>query len=300
MTTYCRAGTELKWQEVPEAVRVTVLANGGIAGQSVDKETSTHDVGGQTVYEAAVKDKHGNVSDIVVKEDGKLVACKHDDAADATQEKADRRVKILAGVKFSHPRDITNRYLPLASLKQDVLEGMEDGKQVRVERTALTNKHKAFKINGQMVNAAVYEDRAFVSGELEEVATDYFAQDDIGTVYYLGEEVDEYKHGKVANHDGAWLLGKDTSIPGVILPAHPKVGDRFKSEDVSKEIDECDEVVSISETTTVPAGTFTDCVKVKETLGDGKVEYKYYAPGVGVVREIPSDGDELLVSHKTK
>jgi len=41
-----------------------------------------------------------------------------------------------AGAKFSHPRDITNPYLPLANLKQDILEGTEDGKKIHIERTA--------------------------------------------------------------------------------------------------------------------------------------------------------------------
>src|ERR1035441_798547 len=53
----------------------------------------------------------------------------------------------LDEVKFSHPRDITNLYLPLASLKQDIIEGTEGGKQTRVQRTALPRRHKTFKIN---------------------------------------------------------------------------------------------------------------------------------------------------------
>jgi len=202
-----------------------------------------------------------------------------------------------ANLKFSHPRDITNPYLPLASLKQDILEGTEGGKKTRVERTLMPDKHKTFQIGSQMVDALVMEDRVFVNGELEEVALDYFAQDDSGTVFYLGEDVDEYTGGKVTNHEGAWLLGKDTQIPGVILPANPKIGDKFKTEDVSKDINESDEVVSVSETVTVPAGTYQNCVKVKEILADGTTEYKYYAKGVGAVRETPSDGDELLTSH---
>jgi hypothetical protein len=304
LASICWAGQTLKWTDVPEAVRKTVLANGGVAGQSVDRETKGHNVNGQTLYEASVKDKNGNVSDLQVTEDGKLIEIKTDDAADAAQELAASKLKkaqsASSGPKFSHPRDITNPYLPLAYLKQDIFEGTEGGKKTRVERTAMPGKHKTFTINGQTVEAAVYEDRAFVNGELEEVATDYFAQDDDGTVYYLGEDVDEYENGKVINHDGAWLLGKDTQVPGVLLPAHPKVGDKFKSEEVSKEINESDEVVSVSETVTVPAGTFTNCVKVKESLADGTTEYKYYASGVGVVREVPADGDELLISHTTK
>src|SRR5882724_5099896 len=248
LASTCWAGTELKWADVPEAVRTTVLANGGTAGQTVDQETKGHDVDGQTVYEASVKDKAGNVTDIVVKGDGILVEIKHDDAADLAQEFADRVKKVLAGVKFSHPRDITNPYLPLATLKQDVIEGSEGGKQTRVERTALPKKHRTFTIGGEEVDTLVVEDRAYENGKLAEGALDYFAQDDSGVVYYFGEDVDEYQDGKVTSHEGSWLLGKDTPVPGVIFPAHPKVGDKFKSEDVSKEITEADEVISASET----------------------------------------------------
>jgi hypothetical protein len=202
--------------------------------------------------------------------------------------------------RFTHPLEITNPYLPLGSLRQDVLLGKEGGKKVRVERTVLPEKHKSFKIGDQTVEALVMEDREFENGELAEVALDYIAQADDGTVYYLGEDVDEYKHGKVVGHAGAWLLGVQTQTPGVLIPAHPKVGDKFKSEDVPNITTEDDEVLSLSETVTVPAGTYHDCLKIKEVLSDGDIEYKYYAPGVGCVREIPSEGDLPLKSHATK
>ena len=185
-------------------------------------------------------------------------------------------------------------------MKQDILEGTEGGKKIRIERTILPNKHKTFKIGGQTIDALVMEDREFKNGALEEVTLDYFAQDDEGTVYYLGEDVDEYENGKVKGHSGAWLLGKDTKNPGVIIPAHPKVGDKFKSEDVNKEIHEDDEVVAVGETVSVPAGTYENCVKVKEVLADGETEFKFYAPGVGVVREVPAGGDVVLKSHTTR
>jgi len=123
----------------------------------------------------------------------------------------------------------------------------------------MPDKHKTFTLNGQPVESLAMEDRMFVNGMIEEVALDYFAQDDAGTVYYLGEDVDEYdEHGKLPVHnppDDAWSVGTETPVPGVIIPAHPKVGDKFKSEDVSAKIDESDEVVAVSETVTVPAGT---------------------------------------------
>ena len=296
MTIVCFAGKTLKWEEVPEAVQKTILANGGKSGP-VDREKEK--INGKAVYEAAVKNKKGEVSDLVITEDGKLVTIKHDDAADRVQEQVAHAKKMLAGVKFSHPRDITNPYLPLASLKQDILEGTEGGKKIRIERTALPNKHRSFMIGGQEVEAFVVEDREFEDGVLAEVAVDYFAQDDNGTVYYLGEEVDEYENGKLKGHEGSWMLGRDTEIPGIIFPGKPKIGDQFRSEDVSDEILEKDEVVSVSETVVTPAGTYHNCVKVRENLADGTTEYKYYAPGVGVVRESPADGDVLLKTHTT-
>jgi len=302
LTLSCWAGKEMKWADVPAAVRATVLANGGKEGQSVDLEETGAD--GQAIYEAAGKDKNGKSADLEVRADGKLMETKHGDEPSAGEQRVARAEKLLAGVKFSHPRDIDNTYLPLARLKQDIIEGSEDGKKTRVERTLKPEIQKTFKVAGQTVESLCMEDRIFVNGVIEEVALDYFAQDDAGTVYYLGEDVDEYdQHGKLAKHnppDDAWLTGKDTPAPGVIMPAHPKVGDKFKSEDVSATVDESDEVVALDATTTVPAGKFENCLKMKETLGDGTVEYKLYAPGVGVVRETPATGDELLISHTTR
>ena len=290
----------MKWADVPEAVRATVLANGGVAGQTIDRENGKKN--GQTFYEAGVKDKDGSVADLVITEDGKLIETKHDDAADraAEQTAGVKGEKVSATMKFSHPRDITNPLLPLAYLKQDILEGTDGGVKVRIERTMLPKKHKTFTIAGQKVESLVMEDREFKDGKLEEVTLDYFAQDDEGNVYYLGEDVDEYENGKIKGHSGAWLLGKDTQNPGVIIPAHPKVGDKFKSEDVNKEINEDDEIISVNETVSVPAGTYENCVKVKESLADGTTEFKFYAPGVGVVREVPAGGDEVLISHTTR
>ncbi len=294
---HCFAGQRTKWDDLPAAVQKTVLANGGVAGP-IDKESFKVD--GKTVYEAQVKDKDGNVKDLEITDDGKLVQVKTDDAADASEERTAHAKKLLAEVKFSHPREITNPYLPLANVRQDVLEGKESAKKIRIERTAKPDVKKTFKIGDQTIESLAFEDREFENDVLAEVALDYFAQDDNGTVYYLGEDVDEYQDGKVVGHEGSWLFGKDTPCPGILFPAKPKVGDKYKSEDVSNTIDELDEVVSISESVTTPAGTYKDCVKIKEHLADGTTEYKYFAKGVGVVREVPPNGDVLLVKHTTK
>ena len=195
--------------------------------------------------------------------------------------------------QFSHPREVTNRFLPLASLKQDVLESGT----ARVERTVKPDVHKIFQVSGHAVEVLTVEDREFEKGKLAEIALDYFAQADDGTVYYFGEDVDEYKDGKVVGHSGAWLYGVQTQALGVLMPGNPKAGDKFKAEDVPKVTWEQDEIVSLSESVLVPAGEYRKCLKIKETLSDGKTEYKYYAPGVGCVRESEEDADFGLKSH---
>ena len=201
-----------------------------------------------------------------------------------------------AGPRFSNPRAITHPCLPLQSLKRDILKSKDE----RVERAARPDLHKTFRIGNQTVEALTVEDREFVHGKLSEVALDYFAQADDGTVYYLGEDVDQYRDGKVTGHEGAWLFGKQTQQLGVLLPAHPKVGDRFRSEDVPGVTREDDEVLSVSETVTVGAGTYRNCVKIKEHLSDGKIEYKFYAPNIGCVKEAESHGALELQAHEVQ
>src|SRR3954469_15502639 len=102
-----------------------------------------------------------------------------------TAESGRRESSSSASPRFSHPRQITNPYLPLASLKQDILES----KTSRIERTARPEIHKTFEVSRQTVDSLAVEDREFENGELMEVTLDYFAQADDGTVYYLGEDV---------------------------------------------------------------------------------------------------------------
>lgn len=79
-------------------------------------------------------------------------------------------------------REITNPYLPLASLKQDILKSGDE----RIERTVRPERRRTFQIQHQTVDALTVDDREFKYGQLAEVAFDYVAQADDGTGYYLG------------------------------------------------------------------------------------------------------------------
>lgn len=205
----------------------------------------------------------------------------------------------VLGTGFTHPTNITNPYLPLSALRRDVLEGNEGGKKVRVERTMKAGTRE-FEIDGKKVATRIMEDREFVNGKLEEVTLDYFAQADDDTVYYFGEDVNMYRNGKVVGHEGAWMTGEHNAKPGVLLPGKPKLGDKFQSEAVPGIAEESDEVVAVDVSIKAPAGLFKHCVKVKEVVPGEAPEYKYYAPGVGVVREEPKGGRLDLISHERR
>ncbi len=188
-------------------------------------------------------------------------------------------------------RAIDNPYLPLSSFERCELRGGGE----RVVRTLL-DRTRRFRVGGEDVDAAVVEDRAFAGGELVERTLDYFAQESDGTVLYLGEHVDNYEDGRVADHDGTWLYGRDTKTAGVAMPADPRVGTRFRFEDVPGITTESNTVTARLSSLRVRGKTYRDVIRIREVIQpDDEVEDKYYARGIGVIREVPPDGRVELV-----
>jgi hypothetical protein len=160
-------------------------------------------------------------------------------------------------------------------------------------RLAITVLNQTETVAG--VNTRVVEEREWKGTELVEVSRNYFAIDPkTGDVYYFGEDVDTYKHGKVANHEGSWRHGRNGATFGLMMPGTPAVGMKFYQEQARGIAMDRAEIVSVSETLKTPAGTFDRCVKTRETspLEPLSREYKLYAPGVGLVQ----DGDMKLVA----
>jgi hypothetical protein len=146
------------------------------------------------------------------------------------------------------------------------------------------------------VPTRVVEEREWNGSELIEVSRNYFALDaTTGDVYYFGEDVDEYKKGKVVSHGGSWHHGSSGATFGLMMPGKPAVGMKFYQEQAKGVAMDRAEIISVTDTLTTPAGTFDRCVKTRETtpLERFAREYKVYAPGVGLIK----DGDMELVSH---
>jgi len=135
--------------------------------------------------------------------------------------------------------------------------------------------------------AGVLEERETKNGQLVEVSRNFMATDrNTGDVYYFGEDVDNYKDGKVVNHESAWRAGTGGARFGLMIPAKPTVGQAFYQEIAPKVAMDRVEVLSTSETVKTPAGTFQNCVHLRETTPlERDVSHKYYAPGIGIIKD---------------
>jgi len=197
---------------------------------------------------------------------------------------------------FSNPGKIDNRYFPVTAKRRCELRGRaDDGTRERSVRTVL-DRTRRFTVAGQAVDAVIVRDDAYNDGELVERTQDYFAQADDGTVYYLGEHVDNLRGGKVVDHAGTWLHGRDTDVPGVAMPADPKVGDQYRFEDVPAITVESNRVEEAGLRVKLGGRLYTGVIRIEEFIQpEGEVEQKLYAPGVGLVVEYPPDGRAALV-----
>jgi hypothetical protein len=138
------------------------------------------------------------------------------------------------------------------------------------------------------VETRVVEDREMKNGKLVELTRDYYAIDSAtNDIYYFGEDVDVYKNGKIAGHGGAWLSGVNGAKFGLMMPGKPKTGQRFFQEIAPGVGMDRAEIVSVDGKVSTPAGAFEKCVHVMETspLGKSLIDHKWYAPGVGQVKD---------------
>jgi hypothetical protein len=191
-----------------------------------------------------------------------------------------KRVDIKAPT-FSNPTEITNPLFPISRLRSVVFSGRIDGKPFHTETTLLPETRIIEWSPGQTVRARVSQYFAYINGRVEEVAIDYYAQADDGSVWYLGEEVNDYDaNGFVDSTLGSWLAGRE-GPPEMIMPADPKVGDVHRAENIPAIAFEEVAIKTIGRTVNGPAGRVKGAMVARELHDDGIYSDKVFAPGYG-------------------
>jgi hypothetical protein len=157
------------------------------------------------------------------------------------------------------------------------------GKVAQTDDEVVTRRTK--EILG--IESTVVRDTVSEHGRPIERTFDYYAQDKDGNVWYMGEDAFELQKGRFVRASDSWRSGVNGAQPGIIMPADPKPGDRYRQEyyPPGQALDEA-HVLGVRGPVTVPYGTFQKSLVTSEFSPlEPQTEEKYYVAGVGEVLE---------------
>lgn len=184
-------------------------------------------------------------------------------------------------------RTITNPYLPYRPGSVWVYTGLKDG---QTQRDVVRVTHRTRMIMG--VRATSISDIATHGATVLEETTDWYAQDKQGNVWYFGEATKARNPDGTFDTTGSWLAGVHGARPGIVMTAHPAVGDAHRQEFWRGQAEDQYWLVDLGAAVKVPAGSFATAARTLEwsRLEPGVIDEKFYVPGVGVVKELAASG----------
>jgi hypothetical protein len=180
---------------------------------------------------------------------------------------------------FSDPTNVTNPLFPVSLQESVLMLGHVDGKPFRTEVTLLPET-RIIEWEGQRVETLVSQYNAYLGDRIEEVAYDYYAQADDGSVWYFGEDVFDFRDGAIVVTEGTWLAGRDGPA-AMIMPGDPQIGDVYRTENAPGFVFEEVTVRSVDEQLDGPMGPIDGGLLADELHSDGTTEQKIFAPGYG-------------------
>ena len=185
-----------------------------------------------------------------------------------------------------HPADfvarVDNPYWPLKPGTAFNYSGVR-GTTPQTDNEVVT--HRTKRILG--IDCTVVRDTVSEGGRAIERTFDWYAQDKQGNVWYMGENSLELKKGHFVKASDSWESGINGAKPGIIMPANPKRGDRYRQEyyPPGQALDQA-HVIGRTGTVTVPVGTFNRPLVTSEFSPlEPQTERKYYVAGLGEVQE---------------
>ncbi|WEX88283.1 hypothetical protein PZN02_000754 [Sinorhizobium garamanticum] len=187
---------------------------------------------------------------------------------------------------------IDNPYLPLIpghvlSYKGDEID--PDTGEVTTERNDLFTTSATFEVRG--VSTSVIRDTVYEDDVILEDTFDWYAQDTEGNVWYFGEIVVNYEYDDDGNfigvnHEGQWSADDPGNQPGWAMKATPEFGTAYYLEFAPGIAEDESILAETGLSVKTPFGQFDDVIKIIDSsaLSTG-AEFKYYAPGVGLITE---------------
>jgi hypothetical protein len=193
--------------------------------------------------------------------------------------------------RFTHPLAVTNRFIPLVRGTQFRYTGQVSGEGRHDEVFTVTDL--TVRVHG--ISVVVALDQDYRNRRLQEAELAFFAQDDAGNVWNLGEYPEEYENGKFAGAPSTWVDRVRGARGGFKLPAHPHRGQSW-TEGRAAAIDFLDvsRVAAVRTTVRSGLGLHHGVLEVDETSPLDPTsghQLKFYAPRLGLVRVEARGGD---------
>lgn len=197
-------------------------------------------------------------------------------------------------INFPNSTSISNPYFPIAEGSVYMYEGQTpDGLETIVEQRLNITR------TVQGIECLVANFKAYLNGHLIEEADDWYAQDKDGNVWYFGEDVNNYNlDGTIKDHSGSWEAGIDGAKAGIIMLANPVAGMAYREEYYFNEAEDEAEIIATGLNITIPFGTFNGSIQTRNftALEPDLNEHKFYAPGIGLIKEVNlADNSEILL-----
>jgi hypothetical protein len=189
-------------------------------------------------------------------------------------------------VAFSNPTAITNPWLPFRPGTHWAWEGQATVDGERIARRVELTITDLTKVVGGIPTVVAYE-LDYNDNQLIEAELIFFAQDDQGNVWHLGQYPEEYE-GDVFVAAPAWIHGYQGANAGIFMQANPQLGTPSYSQGWGPAVGWSDrgQVSAMGQNTCVRIGCYSNVVVISEfnSSEPNAQQLKFYAPGVGNVR----------------
>jgi hypothetical protein len=195
--------------------------------------------------------------------DGLTIPTPHPDPADYVDRVDNRWFPLVPGTRWTY------RYYTPANL-DTVIATVLPGTRT-VEGVATTAVRFAIRTS---------------SGGTTFAAVRWYAQDTAGNVWWFGQRV-----GRTLPVDPlatrSWKAGSRGAEAGLVMPAHPRVGDGFVNGFRPGTMERRSTVLSVDAAVALPRGAYRHAVETRDlsALAPIRIVVTFFAPGVGIVAQ---------------
>ncbi len=212
----------------------------------------------------------------------------------------------FADLAFVDPASEPNPYFPLVPGNEWRYVGETDDGLEIIEVTVLEQiKMIEYPADSEReIACTVVQDVVWIDDEIVEDTFDWYAQDEYGNIWYMGEISRNYEDGELVDIEGSWKAGAESAKPGIVMYADPQEDDFYRQEFALGDAEDMgafesigDVEVIIEDENGVELFAFRDNILVTRDftpIEPDVLEYKYYSPGIGLVLEEDPDSGEMV------